>query len=158
MDFEALDSALRSAIRQMGLEKTLKERQCLRFWDEVVGEKLATLSQAEDIRKGVLYVSAKDSIWGQEIFNLKGLIIRKLNEKMGEEIVKDIKVKVKPQRKRKEKEIKKPEGERELDEATIRMIEKITEKIEDEKMRHLLRRTILNYYKARLPQKQWGRK
>jgi len=149
MDFEALDSALRYALREMGLEKRIKERQCLLLWDEVVGEKLASVSQAEDIKDGVIFVSAKDSIWGQELFNFKGLIIRKLNAKIGEEIVKDIKVKVKPQKKRRKTAVKEVREEKELEEETIQMIDRMTSKIEDDKLRQLIRRVMMDYYKVK---------
>lgn len=148
MEFETLSSALRSALREMGLEKRIKERQCLLLWDEVVGEKLASVSQAEDIKNGVIFVSAKDPIWGQEIFNFKGLIIQKLNAKIGEDIVKDIKVRVKPQRKKRRLTVKKTKEE-ELEEETIQMINRMTERIEDEKMRQLLRKVLVDYYKAK---------
>lgn len=149
MDFEALDSALRYALREMGLEKRIKERQCLLLWDEVVGEKLASVSQAEDIKDGVIFVSANDSIWGQELFNFKGLIIRKLNAKIGEEIVKDIKVKVKPQKKRRKTAVKEVREEKELGEETIEMIDRMTSKIEDDKLRQLIRRVMMDYYKVK---------
>lgn len=147
-----MNSALHLVLKDMGLEKKLKERQCLLLWDEVVGEKLASVSQAEDVKNGVLFVSAKDPIWGQEIFNLKGLIIQKLNAKFGEEIVKDVKIKVKHFKKKKKEKIKNAKGEAELDNEIICMVEKLTGKIEDEKMRQLLRRVMINYYKAK-----WGR-
>jgi predicted nucleic acid-binding Zn ribbon protein len=153
MDFENLNSALRSTIREMGLEKKIKERECLSVWEEVVGAKLASVSQAEDIRNGILYVSAKDPIWGQEIFNLKGLIIRKLNEKIGEEIVKDIKVRAKPLRKRKKEEENKEE-ERELSKEVLQKIEKLTANIKDEKMRSRMRSVLINYYKAKIDKEQ----
>jgi predicted nucleic acid-binding Zn ribbon protein len=153
MDFENLHSALRSTIREMGLEKKIKERECLSVWEEVVGAKLASVSQAEDIRNGILYVSAKDPIWGQEIFNLKGLIIRKLNEKIGEEIVKDIKVRAKPLRKRKKEEENKEE-ERELSKEVLQKIEKLTANIKDEKMRSRMRSVLINYYKAKIEKEQ----
>lgn len=155
MDFERLNSVLQSALQQMGLDKKLKERQCLLLWDEVVGEKLASVSKAEDIKNGVLFVSAKDPIWGQEIFNFKGLIMQKLNARLGEDIVKDIKVKVKPVRKRRKKKVRgAKEEEKELEEGIIQMIDRMTAKLEDEKMRQLLRRVMINYYKAKQAQER----
>lgn len=152
MDFESLDSVLHSALRQMGLEKKIREKQCLFLWDEVVGEKLASVSQAEDIKNGVLFISAIDPLWGQEIFNFKGLIIQKLNDKMGEKIVKDIKVRVKVQKRERKTRVKKTGEEEAVGEEIIQMIDKVTEKIEDERMRQLLRRVIINYYKAKIAQ------
>jgi hypothetical protein len=154
MDFENLNSALRSAIREMGLEKKIRERECLSLWEEVVGPKLASVSQAEDIRNGILYVSAKDPIWGQEIFNLKGLIMQKINQRMGEEIVKDIKVRAKPLKKKIKKEEEKKKEERELSEETLQMIDRLTAKIEDEKMRSLMRSVLINYYKAKIDKEE----
>ncbi|MGB9877204.1 MAG: DUF721 domain-containing protein [bacterium] len=150
MDFEDLNSALRSAINELGLERKIKERKCLSIWEEVVGDKLASVSQAEDIKNGVLYASAKDPIWAQEIFNLKGLIIKRINERMGEEIIKDIKVRAKPIKKRERKEREKEEREEELDEELLKEIDRIAGKVEDERMRSLVRSTLENYFKAKI--------
>ena len=154
MDFENFNSALRSTIREMGLEKKIKERECLSLWEEVVGAKLSSVSQADDIKNGVLYVSAKDPIWGQEIFNLKGLIMQKINQRMGEEIVKDIKVRARPLRKRRKKEKERKKEERELSQEVLQEIEKLTANIEDKKMRSLMHSLLVNYYRAKIDKEQ----
>lgn len=152
MDFEELGEVLKRTAREVGLEKRLKERQCLALWEEVVGEKVAKVSQAVDIKKGVIYVKAKDPLWAQQIFNLKGLIIRKMNEKMGEEIVKDIKIRAEELKEkkgvRKGKE-QKPSKEVQLTEEEKALIERMTRRLKDEKIRKLIQDLIEEHFKMR---------
>lgn len=152
MDFEELGEVLKRTAREVGLEKRLKERKCLALWEEVVGEKVAKVSQAVDIKKGVIYVKAKDPLWAQHIFNLKGLIIRKMNERMGEEIVKDIKIRAEELKEKKEvrkgKE-QKPSKEVQLTEEEKALIERMTRRLKDEKIRKLIQDLIEEHFKMR---------
>lgn len=155
MDFEELGEVLKRTTREVGLEKRLKERRCLALWEEVVGEKVARVSQAVDIKKGVIYVKAKDPLWAQQIFNLKGLIIRKMNERMGEEMVKDIKIRAEELKEKKGKKgskrgkEQKPSKEVQLTEEEKALIERMTRRLKDEKIRELIKDLIEEHFKMR---------
>ncbi|MGC8843796.1 MAG: hypothetical protein ACP5QS_07635, partial [bacterium] len=66
------------------------------------------------------------------------------------EIIKDIKVRAKPIKRRERKEREKEEREEELDEELLKEIDRIAGKVEDERMRSLVRSTLENYFKAKI--------
>lgn len=71
-------------------------RECLklRYWEEVVDERVRKYVEPFKIRNGTLYLSVVSSAWAQELSLLKKEIVRKFNERAGEEIIRDIRFKV----------------------------------------------------------------
>lgn len=60
------------------------------IWREVVGGVIAEKAEVVDFRKGILYVSCKDPLWLSELHFRKGRIVERMNEMIGENLVKDI--------------------------------------------------------------------
>lgn len=88
-----LKASLDKALRRSDLEGPMKEALCLELWDEVVGETTARATRADSIKEGTLFVSVKSSVWAQQLGFLKPEIIRKLNERVGKKIIRDIQFK-----------------------------------------------------------------
>jgi predicted nucleic acid-binding Zn ribbon protein len=65
----------------------------LNLWSEVVDEQVGKNTEAVKIKNQVLYVSTSSSVWAQELSFLKKEIIKKINEKAGKEVVKDVRFK-----------------------------------------------------------------
>ncbi len=63
------------------------------LWGQVVDERVSRNSEAVKIRNKVLYVNTATSTWAQELTFLKREIIKRFNQKAGEEAVRDIKFK-----------------------------------------------------------------
>jgi predicted nucleic acid-binding Zn ribbon protein len=87
---EALGLFLKDSLASLDLEQRVLEETCVLAWDEVVGEAIAEASQAESVREGRLYVTVKSSVWANELVFYKEEIIRRLNEKVGRQVIKDI--------------------------------------------------------------------
>ena len=83
---------VRSAYRLHGRDK---EYEALKRWPEIVGSRIAEHTEPLYIVDHHLYVSAKGSVWCQELSFCKNEIIEKLNEIIGHRLIKDIKFKVK---------------------------------------------------------------
>jgi predicted nucleic acid-binding Zn ribbon protein len=88
-----IQDPLYSVIRKLTSPTILKEYQALQKWNELVGEKIAAVSEAEKVVSGVLYVKVKDHVWRNELKMLSGRLLEKYKEIMGEEIIKQIKFK-----------------------------------------------------------------
>ena len=43
-------------------------------------------------KNGIIFVNIKNSIWAQELWMNRSLFVRKLNEKIGQDVVKNIKI------------------------------------------------------------------
>ena len=87
---ERIRGVLGRVLRNLGIEKKVKEGRVFRVWDKEVGKKIATHTHPLKIKRGKLFVAVTDSSWLQELSFLKEKIIKKINKRMGEEVVKDI--------------------------------------------------------------------
>lgn len=83
-------SVLGSEIDELmrGMKKYQKEK--FKFWEEVVGEKIANVAVPVKNKKGVLFVKVEDSVWRFELTRRKEEIISKINEHSNKNTLKDI--------------------------------------------------------------------
>jgi hypothetical protein len=83
-------SALVRVVRRLGWERPLLMQSAIAQWDVAVGEHLARVSRATEMRGDTLWVAVTDSAWNQEISLRREQIRVKINEAIGKEIVRDI--------------------------------------------------------------------
>ena len=81
---------LAGVMTSLGLEGRLREREALVHWPEIVGEEIASRSDALRIRDGVLYVRVRSAAWSQEMHFLKGKILEGYEKRLGAGLVRDI--------------------------------------------------------------------
>jgi len=74
--------------------KLLKCLNGVLLWEKVVNKKIAKHTYAVKIVKKILYVNVDSSVWAQELNFLKREIIDRINTKVGETLIKDIRFKV----------------------------------------------------------------
>lgn len=89
-DPQNLGPILANLIKNMGFEKKLSELNVVKIWEEVVGEKIASISEAIKISDGRLTVRVPDPSWKQQLIYLKKEFIAAINARMGKAVVKDI--------------------------------------------------------------------
>lgn len=94
-EFLPLERLIRENLRRLNLDQGVKSRQSLSLWERVAGETVAEATQADSIRDGLLFVYTRSSAWSQELSLLKEALIKRINEELGQEIVKDIRFQVK---------------------------------------------------------------
>ena len=87
---EALGDILRIQCSRMGLNRRIKEQRVLGVWAEAVGEGVAERTQPMRIEKGILFLKVTNSVWMQQLQFMKELILTKLHEKMGTDLVQDL--------------------------------------------------------------------
>lgn len=75
-------------------DKSLKKLNAVLLWEDVVDKKIKKHTKAIKLQKNVLYVSVQNSIWAQELGFYKTDFIFKINQRAGEQLVKDIRFKV----------------------------------------------------------------
>lgn len=85
-----LDKALQDLIGKLGIRARLQEYDAVQAWPEVVGAHIAGVTEAKSIRQGVLVVHAKHPVWRHELSLRKGELRDRLNERLGNAVVKDI--------------------------------------------------------------------
>ena len=77
-------------MRGTPLHRRMTERRLVEDWEEVMGKSVARATNRLYIRDGVLYVHLNSSVLRSELFMLSKEILRKLNERAGEKVVREI--------------------------------------------------------------------
>ena len=91
-DAQTLDSVLAEWIRENGLEKPLLEHRIVKQWADILGKTIARYSRDIEIKDGMLRVRITNAALRQELFEQRYKLIKKLNDAVGDEVVKDIRL------------------------------------------------------------------
>jgi predicted nucleic acid-binding Zn ribbon protein len=59
-------------------------------WESAVGEELAKRAEPESLADGLLTVRVSDPVWGRTILKLQGKIVPRLNQALGQNLVRRI--------------------------------------------------------------------
>jgi predicted nucleic acid-binding Zn ribbon protein len=76
---------------------SIEELACA-AWPAAVGKKIAARTRALFLAGGRLRVEVEDAVWQRQLTVLKGQILRKLEEVLGQAAVKDVEFRVSPRR------------------------------------------------------------
>lgn len=87
---ESLGAVLEQSLKRFELAQRLEEYSVWPVWNEVVGSPIARNAQPEKIRNGTLFVKVTSPVWMQQLQFMKEMIADKLNQRLGDEIVKNI--------------------------------------------------------------------
>lgn len=87
---ERLGSILERVLDRLGMKRRLKEATVLTVWGQEVGPKLARMTRALQVEQGVLIVSVRNSVWANELGFFKRELIKRVNARIGEGTIKDI--------------------------------------------------------------------
>jgi hypothetical protein len=87
----SLSNVLKKVLKTKGWDAKVREHRVFDIWDSEVGGPIAKNARPKSINRGILFVIAKSSVWAQELTLKKPEIIKRLNLKLGGELIKDIK-------------------------------------------------------------------
>ena len=85
-----LGNALDEFLDHLGLRKKVREYDAVIRWESVVGREIAKVTTAVKIENGILTVRVNNSPWRNELVLLKADLIGKINNALGDMIVRDI--------------------------------------------------------------------
>lgn len=86
----AVSDAVLSFLHESGLETPLLQYRLVQAWPEVVGEECARLSEALEIRDGVLWVRVSVPALATELQMRRSQLAATLNARVGATIIRDI--------------------------------------------------------------------
>jgi len=86
----SIGEALAGFFRNQGMEKRLREADIVRLWRDIAGEAISAKTEAQKVKDGILYVKVLDAAWRNELTYLRMDLRNKLNEKIGKNLLKDI--------------------------------------------------------------------
>ncbi len=87
---KTIGNILLDYFKDIGIEKPIKRYQALDIWPEVVGEKLSEVTKPQRISAGKMVVKVKNDTWRYEIGYHRTEIIKRINTKLGDDVIKDI--------------------------------------------------------------------
>ena len=87
---QTIGSIIKEWLRANGLEEKVQQKDVPNYWVEIVGEAVAKHAEIERIDKGKMFVKVTSAVWRNEIALRREDIRRKVNERFGAEIVKEI--------------------------------------------------------------------
>ncbi len=87
---EKLNKSIQSFLESYGLKKGVKQNSAVLYWDEVVGEKISENTKPQTVEHGTLTVVVSNPAWRQELVFKKKEIIQQLNNKIGENTIKEV--------------------------------------------------------------------
>jgi predicted nucleic acid-binding Zn ribbon protein len=85
-----ISDILQEFLRDNKLDVKLKERQLIESWEELMGKTIFRATKQIYIKESKLFVVISSSVIRNEIHMLKQEIVRKLNEKAGEDIITEL--------------------------------------------------------------------
>ncbi len=85
-----LSDILTGILKGKGWDTIVREHRVFDVWDEVVGTHIAKNTCPKRIDRGVLFVIVSNSAWIQELSLMKEQIIGRLNVKLNDRIVRDL--------------------------------------------------------------------
>lgn len=89
---QSLSAVLAEWIRENQLEKPLLEHRVVEQWGEILGKTIARYSRDIEIKDGMLRVRITNAALRHELFEQRFTLIKKLNDAVGGEAVKDIRL------------------------------------------------------------------
>ncbi len=89
---QTLDSVLAEWIRENDLEKPLLEHRVVEQWGKILGPLIARYSRDIEVKDGLLRVRITNAALRQELFEQRFRLIQKLNDAVGGEAIKDIRL------------------------------------------------------------------
>ncbi len=92
---EPLGQILAGLLQTSGIGPKLRQGLAVTVWPEVVGDKLARVTNAVACREGRLYVEVSSPVWMQELAFLQSELLDRLNQRLGKRTVRKLVLKPK---------------------------------------------------------------
>ena len=87
---QSLKIAIDAMLRKFGIDNAIAQNNALNMWNEIVGETVAKKTEPDRVEHGVIVVKVSSPTWRQELYFQKKEIIKKLNNKIGKKVIRDI--------------------------------------------------------------------
>ena len=130
---------LGSLFQRKGWQTRLRMHTLFNFWDKVVGREIADHAQPHLIRGTVLWVKVSDQIWMQQLHFQKHFILEKVNKRLKESEITDIRFQLDTRVTGKEEERSMPRKPRQVDPRKLKKFESMISEIKDEEMKQALK-------------------
>jgi predicted nucleic acid-binding Zn ribbon protein len=87
---ESLAVIFEQYFRKVGIATPIKRYAVFCEWKEIVGTRVASVTEPARISGERLFIKVKSDVWRNELIFHKADILKKINQRAGEETIKDI--------------------------------------------------------------------
>ena len=87
-----ITEAIVGFLRESGLEQSVLEVQMEELWPSVMGDTVAKLTRSVEVKDGMLIVHVNSAALKTQLFENRFELVRKLNEAVGAEVIKDCRI------------------------------------------------------------------
>ena len=87
-----LSDAVPDTLREMRLAEGLLGWRAVQEWPEAVGPQIARRARAVRFHDGTLWIEVDGSVWLHQLAMLKRDLVRKLGERLGADLVRDLRL------------------------------------------------------------------
>lgn len=85
-----LTDVLQEYKKEMGIENRLREVELINAWEEIAGKAISRRTSKVYLKGGVLYIHLTSSVVRNELMMIREVLIQRLNEKAGVELVQSV--------------------------------------------------------------------
>jgi predicted nucleic acid-binding Zn ribbon protein len=86
----AIGDILKQIVRKYGLESAMHKERMPTYWAEVVGVRIARISNVRSFESGVLTIRVMEAPWRSELTLRREELRTQLNARIGEDLIKEI--------------------------------------------------------------------
>ena len=87
---QQISEVIQAFLSESGLDSRLKEVELINSWEEIVGTMISKRTKKIEIKNGKMIIYLQSSVVKNELMMLRESLRNSLNEKAGEEIIKEI--------------------------------------------------------------------
>ena len=88
---EAISEILAGVLKGRGFDKKIKQYSVFNIWEDLVGPTISKQTEPQKVQGETLVVLAKNASWVQELSFMKGMMLKKIQEKIPNSGIVDIK-------------------------------------------------------------------
>ena len=85
--------AIQNFLKKSGLNSGVEQQEALKIWGKTVGNKISKNTEPMSVKNGILVIKTTNPVWKQELQIQKTEIIKKLNNRLKKNIIKEIRFK-----------------------------------------------------------------
>jgi len=87
---ESIEHILKNFLKKIPQKTELRRGMVLHFWPEVVGDNISSVTKNLRFEGDKLFVNVESDVWRHEIHANRYSIVKRLNDKVGSKVVKEI--------------------------------------------------------------------
>ena len=85
--------AIQNFLKRSGLNSGVEQQKALKIWGKTVGNKISKNTEPMSVKNGILVIKTTNPVWKQELQIQKTEIIKRLNNRLKKNIIKEIRFK-----------------------------------------------------------------